>query len=203
MKTMKKFYVTLMLGLFALPSVSQQTTLVPGAAAIIKSRTVVPVRVVGYTDYFYFDGYGGQIPACFSVDSGEVRVDTCSRFSLEFASFLNSDANAPLYYIRRTDGKFLSFDRGHAAFLARTSNSQLRFQQWLISKVKSEYDTSKTNAYNLLLPLAPSPEAYVLKILDSGKEIGFSINPKVLASESEIYLGQIPRKDVNAIKKPG
>lgn len=186
--------------LFALIVIKQsfaQTTLTELPGTIVKSHKVTPVRADGTDDYFFFEGFGGHKPGCFKINIGGVDMTKCDKFILEFAEFYDGNPNIPLYFIKRTDGKYLSFQLGGAAFVDKINNIDVRYQKWLISKEKTAFLTGYTNSYFFILPLAPFLYGFTLKMFNNNKEIGCTLNIKVHPSDSEFYLGQTPKKTFN------
>lgn len=190
---MKKLIQLAFICLTSLPVISQ-TKLTPLPATGVKSHFVIPVKVEGTSDYFFFEGFTGLKNGCLKIDTGAIDLTKCDKFIFEFAEFYEGNPNIPLYYIRRTDGLYLSFQLGGAAFVNKITDTQSRFQKWLISKVQSQYSPNYINAYNFLLPLAPVQYGYTLKVFNNQKELGFSDGPKIIAFESEFYLGQESKK---------
>lgn len=72
-------------------------------------------------------------------------------FSGEYAG------NDPLYYIVRTDGKYLSFQIENTAFLARFSDTAVKYQKWQVAKEGSRYQI-----YNTLASTTP----YFLRVFE-------------------------------------
>jgi hypothetical protein len=190
-----------LLAMAFLKQVFPQTTVTTLPATTVKFHAVTPVKIVGTSDYFFFEGFAGHKPGCFKVDTGRIDLSQCDKFVFEFAEYFEGNQNIPLYYIRRTDGLYLSFQLGGAAFVNKITGIQSRFQKWLISKVNSQFSIHPQNAYNLLLPLVPLSYGYSLKVFNDNKEMGFTGSPKIVATQSEFYIGQVSKKTANEPQK--
>lgn len=196
-KIMKKTTLIL-LALIMIKQSFAQTTLTVLPTTSVKSHRVSPVKFNGTDDYFYFEGFGGRKTGCFKINIGSIDYTKCDKFTFEFAEFYNGDVNLPLYFIKRTDGNYLSFLLGGTAFVPKHQTiNNLRYQKWLISKEISRFPPHYTNSYFFILPLAPFEFGYTLKVFNNNKEIGCTPNLRIRPSESEFYLGQTPIKTFN------
>jgi len=169
-----------------------QTTITQLSPIAVRTHWVNPVKIEGNSELFFFEGFAGQKTGCFKVHPGGIIRTECDKFTFEFAENLNGNPNTPLYFIKRTDGKYLSLQLGGADFVDKMADQAIMFQKFLVCKVQSQYNPNFRNAYNFLLPLPNITYGYTLKMFNNYKEMGFSTNAKIRAIESEFYLGQTP-----------
>lgn len=193
---MKKFLLLLTILLVQL-IVSGQTTLTPMASMMVKSRNVTPVKIEGDGSMFNFTHNLAPTGNCFSINFGSMVLDQCDKFVFIFAEYYQGNTNCPLYYIKRQDGKYLSFQLGGAGFVDLITTPEVRYQKWLISLPQRQ--TGMTKKYNFLLPLAPVEYGYILKKFDDNK-IGFDDALKNLNSETNFFVNQTPKKVLSGKK---
>lgn len=178
-------------------NVFAQTKLIALSPTRVNSRDVIPVKVEGNESMFNLTSNLQSTGDCFSIEFGNVNLGKCDKFVFEFAEYYQGNRNCPLYYIKRSDGKYLSFQMGGAGYIDLITTPAVIYQKWLISKPPLSSRTP--DRYNLILPLAPFKYGYTLKMLDDGK-IGFGMGIKHLASEANFFLNATPKKQVSGLK---
>lgn len=190
---MKKITGIILLTAFSFHA-NAQTTITQLPPIAVKTHWMNPVKIEGTGSLFFLEGFGGQKINCFRINLGQIDRNNCDKFIFEFAENLNGNPNTPLYFIRRTDGKYLSFQLGGAAFVNKMSGRELMFQKWLINKVVSQFNRNYTNGFNFILPQVPFEFGYTLKVYNNNQLIGFNAGAGIRAGESEFYMGQQSEK---------
>ena len=128
---------------------------------------------------------------CFSINFGNIDLTGCDKFVFIYAGTYRGNINCPLYYIKRSDGKYLSFQTGGAGYVDLITTPEVRMQKWLISVPSHGQSDGK---YNLILPLTPVQYGYTLRLRDGRMEFG--MGPKHRTDEADFYLQATPKKQV-------
>ncbi len=134
----------------------------------------------------YFFTMGEESTVCYGVNIGRVDASSCETFVFESAGLFNGDLSKPLFFIRRTNGDYLSFQMGGAAYVPKNKGI-IHYQKWLIRR------HPKTGEYILSLPTAANYNFILQRYGDNLMGIGFRDCMVIGTDRTHIIISSKPK----------